>query len=190
MLRHTRDIQECYDIQETYRNVTTYKRHTGMLRHTRHIQECYDIQETYRNVTTYKRHKGMLRHTGDIQECYDIQETYRNVTTYKRHTGMLRHTRDIQECYDIQETYRRSGCNRSNIRRYSPRRNMTNASALNAEATPYSQVRNSQENETNNKRRNFRGTEWGTTGCLHPREKEARQVKFRHLLKLVLEWKC
>jgi len=161
-----------------------------MLRHTRDIQECYDIQETYRNVTTYKRHAGMLRHTRDIQECYDIHETYRNVTTYKRHTGMLRHTRDIQECYDIEETHRRSGSNGSNRRPYSLRRNMTNASALNAEATPYSQVRNSQENETNNRTGNFRGTEWRTAGCSHRRDKEVRQVKFRHLLKLVLEWKC
>jgi len=41
-----------------------------------------------------------------------------------------------QEGYDIhvQETYRRSGSNRRN---YSPRRDMKNASALNAEATPY-----------------------------------------------------
>ena len=60
--------------------------------------------------------------------------------------------------YDIQETSRRSGSNRRN---YSPRRNMTNASALNAEATPYNQARNSQENVTDNRTGNFRGTEWG-----------------------------
>jgi hypothetical protein len=67
---------------------------------------------------------------------------------------------------------------------------MTNASALNAEATPYSQARNSQENETDNRTGNFRGTEWGTVRCSHPGDKEVRQVQFRHLLKLILEWKC
>jgi len=35
---------------------------------------------------------------------------------------------------------------------------MTNTTALNAEATPYDQARNSQENETNNRTGNFRGT--------------------------------
>jgi hypothetical protein len=72
----------------------------------------------------------------------------------------LRRTRNSgypeQEGYDIQETYRRSGSNRRN---YSLRHNKTNASALNAVATPYNQARNSQENETDNRTRNFRGTE-------------------------------
>jgi hypothetical protein len=53
---------------------------------------------------------------------------------------------------------------------------MTNASALNAEATPYSQVRNSKENEPNNRTEKFKGTDWGTIVCSHPREKEVRQV--------------
>ena len=71
-----------------------------------------------------------------------------------------------QEGYDIQETYR-PGHKRRN---YSPRRNMTNASTLNAEVTPYNQARNSQENEMDNRTGNFRGTEQGTTCCSHPRE--------------------
>jgi hypothetical protein len=36
---------------------------------------------------------------------------------------------------------------------------MTNASALKAEATPYNEARNSQENEMDNKTGNFRGSE-------------------------------
>jgi hypothetical protein len=61
-----------------------------------------------------------------------------------------------QEGYDIQKTYRRLGSNRRN---YSPHRNTTNAPAVNAEATPYNQARNSQESETDNRTGNFRGTE-------------------------------
>jgi hypothetical protein len=36
---------------------------------------------------------------------------------------------------------------------------MANASAVNAEATPYNQTRNLQENETDNRMGSFRGTE-------------------------------
>ena len=36
---------------------------------------------------------------------------------------------------------------------------MTSAFALKAEATPYSQARNSQENDMDNRMGNFRGTE-------------------------------
>jgi hypothetical protein len=36
---------------------------------------------------------------------------------------------------------------------------MTNASTLNAEATPYNQARNLQENETDNRKGNFIGAE-------------------------------
>jgi hypothetical protein len=49
-----------------------------------------------------------------------------------------------QEDYNTQETYRMSGSNRRN---YSHSRNMTKVSTLNAEATPYSQARNTQESE-------------------------------------------
>ena len=61
-----------------------------------------------------------------------------------------------QQGYDIKETYRRLG---SNKRNYSPHHNMANASALNPEATQYNQTRNSQENKTDNRMGNFRGTE-------------------------------
>ena len=37
---------------------------------------------------------------------------------------------------------------------------MKNASALKAEATPYNKARNSQENETDKRTGNFRGTKW------------------------------
>jgi len=36
---------------------------------------------------------------------------------------------------------------------------MADTSALNAEATPYDHARNPRENETDNRRGNFRGTE-------------------------------
>jgi len=81
-----------------------------------------------------------------------VRQTY--VSREQRCTRNSRYPE--QESYDIQETYRRSGSNRRN---YSPRRNTTNASALNAEATPYNQARNSQENETDNRTGNFRRTE-------------------------------
>jgi hypothetical protein len=81
-----------------------------------------------------------------------VRQTY-----VSREQSRMRNSRyPEQEDYDIQETYRRSGSSRRN---YSPRRNMTNASALNAEATPYNQARNSQGNETDNRTGNFRGTE-------------------------------
>jgi len=67
---------------------------------------------------------------------------------------------------------------------------MTNASTLNAEVTPYNQAGNSQENEMDNRMGNFRGTEQGTTRCSHTRDKEVQQVQFRHLLILIVEWKC
>jgi len=47
---------------------------------------------------------------------------------------------------------------------------MTTASVLNAEATPYNQARNSQERETDSRTGNFRGTEYGTIRCSHPRD--------------------
>jgi hypothetical protein len=47
----------------------------------------------------------------------------------------------------------------SNRRNYFAHRNITNASALNAEDTPYNQARNSQESEVDNRTGNFRGTE-------------------------------
>jgi hypothetical protein len=78
-----------------------------------------------------------------------VRQTY--VSREQRRTRNSRYPE--QEGYDIQKTHRRSGSNRRN---YSPRRNMTNASALNAEATPYSQARNSQESETGNRTGNFR----------------------------------
>jgi len=82
---------------------------------------------------------------------HSVRQTY--VSREQRRTRNSRYPE--QEGYDIQETYRRSGSNRKN---YSPRRN-TNASALNAEATPYNQARNSQENKTDNRTGNFRRTE-------------------------------
>ena len=81
-----------------------------------------------------------------------VRQTY--VSREQRRTRNSRYPE--QEGYDVQETYRRSGNNRRN---YSPHSNMTNASTLNAEATPYNQARSSQENETENRRGNFRGTE-------------------------------
>jgi len=57
---------------------------------------------------------------------------------------------------NIQETYGRSGSDRRN---YSPRHNMTNASVLKVEATLYNQAGYSQENKTDNRMGNFRGTE-------------------------------
>jgi len=64
---------------------------------------------------------------------------------------------------------------------------MTNMSFLNAEATPYNQARNSQQNETDNRTGNFSGKEEGTISFSHPRDKAVRQVQFRHLLILTLE---
>jgi len=64
---------------------------------------------------------------------------------------------------------------------------MTNVSVLNAEATPYNQARNSQQNETDNRKGNFSGKEEGTISFSYPRDKEVRQVQFRHLLILTLE---
>jgi hypothetical protein len=80
-----------------------------------------------------------------------VRQTY--VSREQRHARNSRYPE--QESYDIQETYRRS---RGNRRNYSSRRNMTNAAALNAEATPYRQARNSQEKETDNWTGNFRRT--------------------------------
>jgi hypothetical protein len=62
----------------------------------------------------------------------------------------------VHQGYDIKETYRRSGSNKIN---YSPHHNMAYASALNPEATRNNQARNSQENKTDNRMGNFRGTE-------------------------------
>jgi len=67
---------------------------------------------------------------------------------------------------------------------------MTNASSLNAEATPYNKARNSQENETDNRTGNLEEQSGGTICCSHPSDEEFRLVHFRHLLVLILEWKC
>jgi hypothetical protein len=65
-----------------------------------------------------------------------LRQTY--VSREQRRTKSSRYPE--QERYYMQETYRRSG---SKGRNYSSRLNITNATALNAEATPYSQARNS-----------------------------------------------
>jgi hypothetical protein len=95
---------------------------------------------------------------------YDREEQRDGRTHAVRQTYLIREQRrrrnsryPEQESYAIEETYRRLGSNRRN---YSSCRNMINAAALNAEATPYNRARNSQENETDNKKGNFRGTEW------------------------------
>jgi len=112
-----------------------------------------------------------------------VRQTY--VSREQRRTRNSRYPE--QESYDKQEIYKRSG---SNKRNYSTRRNMTNASTLNSEATTYNQARNLQENEKNNRTGKLRSTKQGTIRCSHQRDKEVRQVQFRHLLILILEWKC
>ena len=94
---------------------------------------------------------------------------YRKVMTYKKYTGGREVTKGIIP--------------------HPSGRNMTNASAVNAEATPYSQVRNSKENVTENRTGKLRGTEWGTIRCARPRDTEVGQVLFGHLLILILELK-
>ena len=89
-----------------------------------------------------------------------VRQTY--VSREQRRTRNSRYPE--QEGYDIQEKYRTSGSNRKN---YSPRCNIKNVAALNAEAIPYSQARNSQENEIDNRTGNLRGTEQGTIRCSH-----------------------
>ena len=95
---------------------------------------------------SYGREDNTDGRTHAVRQTYIRREQIR--TKYSRCSE--------REGYDIQKRYKRS---RSNRRNYSHRRDMTNASAVNAEATPYNQARNSQEIETHNRAGNFRGTE-------------------------------
>jgi hypothetical protein len=67
---------------------------------------------------------------------------------------------------------------------------MTNASALNAEATPYNQARNSQENVTDNRTRNFRGTEWGYHMLFTSERHGGPASSVQTFVDSKLEWKC
>jgi hypothetical protein len=97
-----------------------------------HASSSYG-REDHRNGRTQAVTKTYVSENNDVREI--LGALNRKITTYKRNTG----GREVAEGII--------------------RRNMTNASALNAEATPYCRVRNSQENVTDNRTGNCRGTE-------------------------------
>ena len=92
-------------------------------------------QNTGQTRNNYHREDHRDGRTHAVRQAYIDQER-RNVRNSRY---------PVQQGYNRHETYRRLGGSRRN---HSPGRNVTNESALNPEATPYNQGRNSREIET------------------------------------------